>query len=89
MTGVLSVDTYLAPMDWPVTPGVVVRMWTEHRWYVQDPAQGGTWVFESPHARYEGVTRVGLNRDEWPVPGETRREARTGVLLEVDVEPAG
>ena len=42
VTGVLSLDTYVAPPDWPEIKGLVVRMWTEHRWYVQDPAGDGT-----------------------------------------------
>ncbi|ANS79496.1 hypothetical protein SGUI_2100 [Serinicoccus hydrothermalis] len=62
VTGVLWIDTYVAPPDWPEIKGLVVRMWTEHRRYVQDPAGDGTWVFESPSARYEEVERCGVGR---------------------------
>lgn len=89
VTGVLAVDTYLAPPDWPRTTGVVVRMWTEHRWYVQDPAQGGVWFPESSDARYEEVTHCGWNFHRAPKPGERRRHECTGVLLEVDIGSAG
>ncbi|WP_299518188.1 hypothetical protein [uncultured Serinicoccus sp.] len=86
VTGVLGLDTYLAPPDWPTTSGVVVRLWTEHRSLVQDPAQGGTWVPESADARYVEVSRCGAFLERGPEPHVLRWEACTGVLLEVDVE---
>jgi|GEM_PF-4290012 len=89
VTGVLSVDTYVAPPDWPRTTGVVVRMWTEHRRYVQDPAGDGTWVFESPSGRYEEVEQCVLSRDRGLFPRGRQAEQRTGALLEIDVDLAG
>ncbi len=89
VTGVLSVDTYVAPPDWPEIKGLVVRMWTEHRWYVQDPAGDGTWVFESSSARYEEVERCGVGRQVVPTAEHPRTEEFTGVLLEIDVDLAG
>ncbi|WP_202879663.1 hypothetical protein [Serinicoccus kebangsaanensis] len=87
-TGVLGLDTYLAPPDWPTTTGIVARMWTVHRWYVQDPPGSRVWGPESSDARYEEVSSCGHNLDGGREPHTVRHEVCTGVLLEVDLEPA-
>ena len=88
-TGVLEVDTYRAPPDWPRTSGVVVRMWTAHFWHVRDPVTPTLWHLESSGARYEEVSRFDAIPDRVPEPHAVRQEVCRGVLLEVDVEPAG
>jgi hypothetical protein len=88
LTGVLSVDIYRAPPDWPCTDGTVTRVRTERRWYVPDALD--TWVPESAQARYEEVTDSGWYLDEAvPRPNQRRRECWTGVILEVDLDPSG
>lgn len=85
LTGVLSVDTYRSPPEWPFRSGVVTRVQTEHRWYVRDGSH--VWVPESDDARYEVVIDSGWDLDE-PLPGpdQAPREVWTGVLLEVDIQ---
>ncbi len=87
LTGVLSVDTYRSPPEWPITEGVVTRVRTEHRWYVRDGS--GVWVPESADARYEVVTESGCwDHEPVPAPDQARREVWTGVLLDVDIQPS-